>query len=40
MNNVLLYAIVNGEWETLGKTTVMTIYGLMDSTVYEKRINI
>ncbi len=39
-NDVFLYTVVNGEREALGEAPVMTIYGLMDSTLYEKRINI
>lgn len=40
VNDVFLHAVVHGEREALGETTVMAIYDLMDSVVQEKRINI
>jgi hypothetical protein len=40
INDTFLHAVINGEWEALGEATVITIYDLMDSAVYEKRIDI
>jgi hypothetical protein len=39
-NRIPLHTVVDGKREALGETTAMTVYGLMNSGVHEKGVNV
>jgi hypothetical protein len=39
-NHIPFHTVVDGKREALGETTAMTVYGLMNSGVHEKGVNV